>query len=90
MTIYAGVKSALSVPSGIAAPALSSNVVHLNAKVNSLETELAAVKSKHATELELVEAKVKVEMQPMLQKAYANGYEACKQAMKDAREFMRF
>lgn len=68
---------------------MSSNVAQLNAKVISLETELASVKSKHATELELVEAKVKVDMQPLLQKAYQNGYEACKQAMKDARDFMR-
>ena len=80
------------VPPGLVASSgvtMSSNVAQLNAKVISLETELASVKSKHATELELVEAKVKVDMQPLLQKAYQNGYEACKQAMKDARDFMR-
>ena len=61
----------------------------LAAQVESLKAEIESLKARHEAELKLKEAETRVELQPALKESYDKGYDACKKAFSDAKEFMR-
>ena len=76
------------VPTGLQPLVKAETLAVKDAEIRALKAELASLTSRHATELKLEAANVMIELQPALRQAHDKGYQACKQAMEDARKFL--